>query len=104
MKIKDLASNAMIGNECPIERYSGVKDPCAAHNQVVDLVISGLPNDAKPEHLKQLCGAKHVVDVTVEQDTIRNICTGQGKIKVRLGDGEDAETVKMQFIKAGLNV
>lgn len=61
---------------------------------MIDLVVSGLPTDAKPEHLKSISGVKHVVEAIVEQDTIRNVCTGLGKIKVRLGDGEDAEAVK----------
>jgi hypothetical protein len=34
------------------------------------------------------------VEATVDQDQIRNVCTGYGKIKVRLGEGEDIDTVK----------
>jgi hypothetical protein len=52
--------------------------------------------------LKSISGVKHIVEATVDQDQIRNVCTGVGKIKVRLGEGEDIEAVKQQFISAGL--
>ncbi len=44
------------------------------------------------------------MEATVDQDQIRNVCTGFGKIKVRLGEGEDIETLKQQFVNAGLSV
>jgi hypothetical protein len=44
------------------------------------------------------------VEATIDQDTIRNVCTGLGKIKVRLGEGEDIDSVKLHFMQAGLSV
>ena len=102
-KIKDLASN-LLGQDCIYQRYSSVKTAQSANDNVVELSISGLPADAQTSHIRQIAGAKHIVDATVEHDTIRNVCTGQGKIRVRLGEGEDIEQVRQQFIQAGLNV
>lgn len=102
-KIKDLASN-LLNQDCPFTKYTSVKDAAVANQQVVDLVISGLPSEAQPEDLKKISGAKHVVEATVDQDAIRNVCTGTGKIKVRLGESEDLEQVKLEFLKVGLDV
>lgn len=44
------------------------------------------------------------MDAVVDHDAIKNVCTGTGTIRVRLGEGEDAEQVKNNFIKAGLQV
>ncbi len=68
------------------------------------MVISGLPSDAKPEHIRQIASAKHVVDAIVDHDTIRNVSTGTAKLRVRLGDEEDIEAVKSNFLRAGLSV
>ena len=94
----------MITNDCPIERYATAKDAASANTHVYDLVISGLPQDAKPEHVRQIASAKHVVEAIVDHDTIRNICTGNAKLRVRLGDGEDIDTVITNFLRAGLSV
>ena len=71
---------------------------------VFELVISGLPSDTQAGDLRKIAGAKHVVDATVDQDTIKNVCIGTGKIRVRLGDGEDLDHMKEQFLQAGLGV
>ena len=68
-----------------------MKERKASENRTVDLVVTGLPTDCQPGHLKSISGVKHVIETTVEVDSIRNICTGVGKIKVRLGEGEDVE-------------
>jgi hypothetical protein len=43
-----------------------------------------------------------VVEAIVESDSIKNVCTGVGRVKVRLGEGEDLEQVKTNFLRAGL--
>jgi hypothetical protein len=91
-------------DDCPFEKYSYCKDAKQANNNVYDLVISGLPHDAQTSHLRQIAGAKHVVEATVESDSIKNVCTGVGKVRVRLGEGEDLEQVKVNFLSAGLQV
>jgi hypothetical protein len=71
---------------------------------VYELVVSGLPTNTEGGDLRRIAGAKHIVDAIVEQDTIKNVCTGNGKIRVRLGDGEDLDSIKNQFYQAGLQV
>lgn len=45
-----------------------------------------------------------MVDAIVDHDTIRNVCTGNAKLRVRLNDGENIEDVKANFLRAGLSV
>jgi hypothetical protein len=40
----------------------------------------------------------------VNQDAIKNTCIGTGRIKLRLGDEDEIDNVKFQFLKAGLGV
>lgn len=89
----DLSSN-LLGQDCALAKFSSIKDSAKSHNQVFDLIIQGLPQNAEAGDIKKIAGVKHVVEATVEQDSIRNICTGLGKIKVRLGDGEDLNSLK----------
>ncbi len=41
---------------------------------------------------------------SVDHDSISNVCTGSGRIKIRLGSNEDLDTVKLQYLKAGFAV
>lgn len=104
VKAKDLASNLLGHIDCPISKYSSVKNAKEANSQVVEMIIHGLPQSAQSEDLKRISGIKHIIEATVEVDTIANMCTGTGKLKVRLGDGEDVDQLKLQLIKAGLDV
>ena len=58
----------------------------------------------KEEDLKRIAGVKHVINVVVDNDSIRNVCTGTGRIKIRLGANEDLDMVKLQYLKAGFGV
>jgi len=71
---------------------------------VVDLLVRGLPQNADPIHLKQVAQVKHVISVSIDHDALTNACTGSGRVKLRLGPGEDLETVKLKYIKAGYGV
>lgn len=103
MKMKDLSSN-LLGQDCPFEKYSTVRDPAKAHSQVYDLVISGLPQTTQADDIKKITGAKHLVEVIVDHDAINNACTGTGKVRVRLGEDESLDLVKLDFAKAGYDV
>lgn len=87
-KIKDLSSNLM-GQDVN-SRYVNVRD----NAPVIELVVSGLPSSTEAGDLRRIAGVKHIVDAIVDSDTIKNVCTGTGKIRVRLGEGEDLEQVK----------
>jgi hypothetical protein len=98
-KIRDLSSD-ILGTGNAIQAYS------KADNQtvVVDLDVNGLGTSTKPEDLKKISGAKHVISAVVDEDAIQNVCTGTGRIKLRLGGDEDLDQVKLQFLKAGYGI
>lgn len=54
--------------------------------------------------LKSLVNVKHVVGVETDTDNIKNVCTGTGRIKFRVGEGESAEIVKHRLAAEGYEV
>lgn len=93
-KIKDLSSS-LLGQECAYAKYSTGKELGPQSGLVYDLVINGLGSNTQDEDLKRIAGVKHIVEAKVEHDTLKNTCTGNGKIKIRLGDGESLDQVKL---------
>jgi hypothetical protein len=79
-------------------------DRAGGVSKVIDLDLYGLPSSIKEEDLKKISGCKHVIITTLESDSIRNVCTGAGRIKLRLQPEENPDTVMMNFVKAGYNV
>jgi hypothetical protein len=71
---------------------------------VVDLDVKGLSEATQADDLKKISGAKHIISAVVDQDAIKNTCTGTGRIKLRLGGEDELVNVKLQFLKAGLGV
>ena len=47
---------------------------------------------------------KHVIDASVEEDNVKGICTGNGRIKIRLNEGETINQVRLNFVRAGYSV
>ena len=45
-----------------------------------------------------------MVEAIIENDAIKNVCTGLAKLKVRIGEGEDINQVKANFLRAGLGL
>ncbi len=87
-----------MGNDF-LSGYNNVKK-----TEVLDLNISGLGQNVTVQDLKKYIGAKHVISATIEQDSIRNVCTGKGRIQVRVQEGENIDKLKMNLVKKGLNV
>lgn len=54
--------------------------------------------------MKKIAGVKHVISSVIETDSIKNTCTGAGRIKMRLQAEEDPEMIKLNFLKAGYAV
>ena len=50
--------------------------------------IRGLPENMDNIGLKQVANVKHVVSAEIQQDNVKGICTGEGRVKVRLNEGE----------------
>lgn len=47
---------------------------------------------------------KHVVGAEVNEDNLKGICTGEGRIKIRLNEGETINQVRLNFVRAGFAV
>jgi hypothetical protein len=45
-----------------------------------------------------------VVSTELNIDNFKGTCRGQGRIRIRLNDGESLDKVKENFAKAGLSV
>lgn len=45
---------------------------------------------------------KHVISVETKQDNLKGTCTGEGRIKVRLNEGETTQTIRDNLSKHGL--
>jgi len=83
------------------QKYNVVKD----HQEinVISLVFNNLPPTMDIETLKIMSGAKHVVRCIVQTDNIKNECTGEGEITIRLFGSETKEEIVARFYAAGLN-
>ena len=63
-----------------------------------------MPEDATVTELKKAIGAKHVISATIEQDSIKNVCTGKGRVQIRVQEGEDIEKMKLNLVSKGLSI
>jgi hypothetical protein len=70
--------------------------------QVVDFVLTGLGPNVDEIELKRLSGAKHVISSNIDVDNLKGTCTGTGRIKIRLNDGEDSESIRTKFSAKGI--
>ena len=72
--------------------------------EVIDFVLSGLKGNMDDIEVKKLSGAKHVISSHVEVDNLKGTCTGAGRIKIRLNDGETSESIRQKFVAKGIVV
>ena len=68
---------------------------------IVDIDLNGLPENCDEVAIKRIANVKHVINAEVQADNLKGTCTGQGRIKLRLNDGESAEQVQLNFQRAG---
>lgn len=97
IKQKNLAST-LTGHDAL--KYYG-STPQNQDQNIVDIDLRGLPSDCTEKHVRQLSMAKHVISAEVDEDAIRGICRGTGRIKVRLNQGETLEQIQSNFERAG---
>lgn len=62
--------------------------------EVIDLVLSGLDSSVQQADLKRTANVKHVISADVDLDALKGTCKGTGRIKIRLNEGEDPETIR----------
>ena len=65
--------------------------------------MSGLPAQFGELDIKQVAGVRHVISASVSQDNVKGVCTGTGRVTVRLQRGETAEQVIRNFQYAGFH-
>mmetsp|Transcript_5178 Transcript_5178/g.3870 ORF Transcript_5178/g.3870 Transcript_5178/m.3870 type:complete len:142 (+) Transcript_5178:197-622(+) len=99
-KLRDLSSN-VLGNNDDIQKHFEADN---SKNVIVDWDLKDLPSTTDAEKLKKIANVKHVITATVDSDAITNSCTGTGRVKFRLGPNEDAETVKVRYLKEGFGL
>jgi hypothetical protein len=61
------------------------------HESVIDLDIKGLPKTCDEQIIKRVAGVKHVISSTIDTDNLKGTCTGTGRMKIRLNEGETLE-------------
>ena len=45
-----------------------------------------------------------MISATIDQDSIKNVCTGTGRIKLRITEDDDLDTIKLRYVNAGYSV
>lgn len=73
-------------------------------DNVIDIDLSGLPKDCDDQQVKKVANVKHVISTDVNYDNFLGTCKGDARVKIRLNDGETAEMVRANFIRAGYQV
>ena len=48
--------------------------------RVVDIQLSGLPTSSDSLTVKKLSGARHVIQVKLDEDRMKGTCTGTGRM------------------------
>lgn len=72
--------------------------------RVVDLQLSNLPESSDLIGVKKMSGAKNVINVALDEDNMKGICTGTGRIQIRLNAEENLGDIELAFAQKGINV
>ena len=89
----------MLGNDTASKYSLGQKQ-----TYVVDLDLKDLPPTTQVQDLKKISGAKHVISATVNEDNLKGHCTGTGRIKLRLTNEDNLESIKLKLVNAGFSI
>ena len=69
--------------------------------ELIDLDLSDLPQHVDEIDVKKAANVKHVISTELAVDNFKGICTGTGRIKIRLNEGETLESVQRSLKKKG---
>lgn len=97
-----LASNDPITGKSSMSAYNQVQ-PLAA-TRVVDLELKNLSANADLIDVKKMSGARHVISAALDEDNMKGICLGTGRIKIRLNQDENLEDIELNFARRGVMV
>jgi hypothetical protein len=73
----------------------------ADSKQIIDIDLTGLPKDCDDARVKEVANVKHVISSDIKYDNFLGHCKGDGRVKIRLNEGETLEMVRANFIRAG---
>jgi hypothetical protein len=71
---------------------------------IIDMDLTGLPKDCDDQAVKAVANVKHVISADISYDNFLGHCKGDGRVKIRLNEGETVEMVRANFIRAGYQV
>ena len=86
------------------EFYTASQTKAKGERQVMDFDLSGLPEHITNDELKRMVGARHFIEASTEADNIKNTCTGKGRIKFRVTDNDNVETIRLKLAKEGIAI
>lgn len=72
--------------------------------RVIDLQLSGLPTNTDNITVKKMSGARHVIQVKLDEDRMKGTCKGTGRMQIRLNQNQNLEDIKANFAIKGINV
>lgn len=81
----------------------GVADQDAEKVHVIDLDLHNIPSQIDEQSLKKMTGARHIVKTELGQNSLKGTLTGDGRVSIRLPQGQDYGDVKSQLQKAGIS-
>ena len=97
-KMASLASN--IGGHDATKYYNQEMPK----GEVVDIDISGLPENCDDATVKRAANVKHFISSELQYDNFTGKCKGEGRLKVRLNAGETMEQIRINLLRAGISV
>jgi hypothetical protein len=63
-----------------------------------------LPAHIDEQEIRKIAGVKHVIEATVDVDNMKGICTGTGRVKLRIGEGENLDQVRVNYLNKGFEI
>ena len=97
-----LASNDPITGASSLNAYGQNRE--AAEVRVVDLHLRNLPENSDNIGVKKMSGARHVINIALDEDNMKGTCTGTGRIKIRLNANETIDDIELNFASKGIMV
>ena len=97
-----LASNDPISGASSLTAYNANKAP--SEIRVVDLELKNLGEGVDKIEVKKMSGARHVISVALDEDNMKGICRGTGRIQIRLNQNENLDDIQLNFASKGVMV
>lgn len=97
-----LASNNPITGASSLQAYNRVRN--CDEVRVIDLQLGNLPSSSDMIGVKRISGAKNVINVALDEDNMKGICTGTGRIQIRLNAEESLADIELAFAQKGIAV